>query len=95
MAADNISPQRLLDLASTYSVLPGKLLDGAVMRALSGNDLDSIGQVIDFIEEMTDRFHTPLITKTETRNSVGQLPARDCRALGFWKQIRPKPLPGP
>ena len=57
----NVSSQRLVDLASAYGVSPSKLLDGAVERAMSDTDLDRIGQVIEFVEE--------ILTETSPRPS--------------------------
>ena len=47
-----VTSQRLVDLASAYGVSPSKLLDGAVERAMSETDLDRMGQVIEFVEEV-------------------------------------------
>ena len=47
-----VSSQRLADLASAYGVSPSRLLDGAVVRAMSDTDLDRIGQVIEFVEDV-------------------------------------------
>ena len=48
----NVSSQRLVDLAAAYGVSPSKLLDGAVERSMSDTDLERIGQVIEFVEEV-------------------------------------------
>ncbi len=48
----NVSSQRLVDLASAYGVSPSKLLDEAVVRSMSETDLDRIGLVIEFVEEV-------------------------------------------
>lgn len=61
----NVSSQRLADLASVYGVSPSRLLDGAVERAMSDNDLDRIGQVIEFVEE--------ILTETAPRPSPRQI----------------------
>lgn len=47
-----VSSQRLIDLAGLYGVSPSKLMDGAVVNALSDKDLDRIGQVIEIVEEV-------------------------------------------
>ena len=53
-----VTSQRLVDLATVYGVSPRKLLDGAVVRAMSDTDLDRIGQVIEF-EEGVLKDHVP------------------------------------
>lgn len=47
-----VSSQRLIDMAGVYGVSPSSLMDGAVVNALSEKDLDRIGQVIEFVEEV-------------------------------------------
>lgn len=49
--AASVSAQRLVELAGIYGVSPSRLLDGAVVKAMSDTDLDRIGQVIEFVEE--------------------------------------------
>ena len=48
----SVSSQRLIVLAGVYGVSPSSLLDGAVVRAMSDTDLDRIGRVIEFVEEV-------------------------------------------
>jgi len=47
-----VSSQRLIDLARLYGVSPSKLLDGAVVNALAEEDLNRLGQVITFVEDV-------------------------------------------
>ena len=47
-----VPSQRLIDMAGLYGVSPSSLMDGAVVNALSDKDLDRIGQVIEFVEEV-------------------------------------------
>lgn len=47
-----VASQRLIDMAGLYGVSPSSLMDGAVVNAMSDKDLDRIGQVIEFVEEV-------------------------------------------
>lgn len=47
-----VNSQRLIDLASVYGLSPSSLLDGSAIRTMSETDLDRIGQVIEFVEEV-------------------------------------------
>ena len=47
-----VSSQRLIDMASAYGLSPSSLLDGSAVRTMSDTDLDRIGQVIEFVEEV-------------------------------------------
>ena len=47
-----VTSQRLVDLASVYGLSPSSLLDRSAVRTMSDTDLDRIGQVIEFVEEV-------------------------------------------
>ncbi|MEP1523014.1 helix-turn-helix transcriptional regulator [Ascidiaceihabitans sp.] len=53
-----ITAQRLIDMAGVYGVSPSMLMDGAVVNALSDKDLDRIGEVIEFVEEVLSEHST-------------------------------------
>ncbi|MEN8951812.1 helix-turn-helix domain-containing protein [Planktotalea arctica] len=64
-----VSSQRLIDMAGVYSVSPSSLMDGAVVNALSDKDLDRIGQVIEFVEEVLSE-HSSRPKPTVVRETI-------------------------
>lgn len=65
----SVSSQRLIDMAGLYGVSPSMLLDGAVVNALSDKDLDRIGQVIEFVEEVLSE-HSSRPKPTVVRETI-------------------------
>jgi transcriptional regulator with XRE-family HTH domain len=64
-----VSSQRLIDMAGLYGVSPSSLMDGAVVNALSDKDLDRIGQVIEFVEEVLSE-HSSRPKPTVVRETI-------------------------
>lgn len=64
-----VSSQRLIDMAGVYGVSPSSLMDGAVVNALSDKDLDRIGQVIEFVEEVLSE-HSSRPKPTVVRETI-------------------------
>ena len=64
-----VPTQRLIDMAGLYGVSPSSLMDGAVVNALSDKDLDRIGQVIEFVEEVLSE-HSSRPKPTVVRETI-------------------------
>lgn len=64
-----VPSQRLIDMAGLYGVSPSSLMDGAVVNALSDKDLDRIGRVIEFVEEVLSE-HSSRPKPTVVRETI-------------------------
>tara|TARA_R110002096_G_scaffold147466_2_gene307285 strand:+ start:11114 stop:11530 length:417 start_codon:yes stop_codon:yes gene_type:complete len=47
-----VTSQRLADLCAVYGVKPSTLLDAAAVNSMSDRELDRIGAVIEFVEQV-------------------------------------------